>query len=460
MNIEAAQNDVNQTLSANGDQAHRHVSFLSRTLVYLENYCIYRLSKHFGKETKDFPAEPHPFDDDISPLANFIRSYELTQAELTILLITIVPYIIPGFFDSIIQQFLPQGGDFPEFGGTKGQHHRGVLPTGETALFILAGSDVEERLKYLILFDDNSFLFKQGVLSLETVQSGEPALSGRLILESEFAEVFTTGKVNLPRLSMNFPAQHLTTQMEWDDLVLDERIINQISELENWIRHNDTLLYEWGMVKKLKPGYRAMFYGPPGTGKTLTATLLGKYTGREVFRIDLSTVVSKYIGETEKNLASLFDKAEHKDWILFFDEADAIFGKRTGVRDAHDKYANQEVSYLLQRIETYSGLTILASNFKNNIDEAFIRRFNSLIYFPPPNHKQRLLLWEKAFPPAVKLKDDVDLNSIASDHELTGSNIMNIVQYVCLEALDRNTNSISHGEIINGVQRELSKEGK
>ena len=131
------------------------------------------------------------------------------------------------------------------------------------------------------------------------------------------------------------------------------------------------------MRKRVKPGYRALFHGPPGTGKTLTATLLGKHTGRPVFRIDLSRVVSKYIGETEKNLSRLFDKAEHKDWILFFDEADALFGKRTEIRDAHDKYANQEVAYLLQRIESYAGLVILATNQRGNIDEAFLRRFQA-----------------------------------------------------------------------------------
>ena len=456
----AAQDTVKQSFSANGNHTLKQETYLTRALRYLEKYCTSRLSRYFGKETTDFPILPLPEKDDTSPLANFVRRYGLVQDELTILLIAIVPHVLPGFFDRLIQLYLPQGGEFPDFGGIRGEHHRGTLPTGETALFILAGTDVQERLKCLSLFDDSSFLFRQHILSIETVRSGEPMFSGRLILEPEFAEVFTTGKVNLPKLSMNFPAQHLTTQMEWDDLVLDERIIEQIKELENWIRHNDTLLYEWGMVKKLKPGYKALFYGPPGTGKTLTATLLGKYTGREVFRIDLSTVVSKYIGETEKNLASLFDKAEHKDWILFFDEADAIFGKRTGVRDAHDKYANQEVSYLLQRIETYSGLTILASNFRTNIDEAFVRRFNSLIYFPSPNYNERLQLWKKAFPQAIGFKDDVDLKSIASDHELTGSHIMNIVQYVCLEALEKNTNSISHEDIINGVRRELSKEGK
>jgi SpoVK/Ycf46/Vps4 family AAA+-type ATPase len=312
----------------------------------------------------------------------------------------------------------------------------------------------------LPLFGEESYFFKHKILSIETVRPGEPSLSGRLIADPEYSEVFTTGRIGLPRLSMHFPAEHISTLMDWDDLVLPEGVWRQIRELESWIKHHDTLMQDWGMKRKLKPGYRVLFYGPPGTGKTLTATLLGKYTGREVFRIDLSMVISKYIGETEKNLASLFDKAEHKNWILFFDEADAIFGKRTGVRDAHDKYANQEVSYLLQRIEMHSGLTILASNFKNNMDDAFIRRFSSIVYFPPPRPEERLQLLQKAFPGEVELQKDVDLPAIAAAHELTGSHIMNMVQYVCLTALERGNLALSHQDILSGVRRELEKEGK
>lgn len=142
----------------------------------------------------------------------------------------------------------------------------------------------------------------------------------------------------------------------------------EIKEIETWLKYNDRLLEIWNLKGKIKPGYRVLFHGPPGTGKTLTACLLGKYTNRNVYRIDLSVVVSKYIGETEKNLSRLFDKADKKEWILFFDEADALFGKRTNVSDSHDKYANQEVSYLLQRIESHEGLIILASNMKSNLD--------------------------------------------------------------------------------------------
>lgn len=131
----------------------------------------------------------------------------------------------------------------------------------------------------------------------------------------------------------------------------------------------------------VKPGYRTLFYGSSGTSKTLTAALLGKMTGRGVYRINLSKMVSKYIGETEKNLAQIFDRAEKEEWILFFDEADALFGKRTSIKDSYDRYANQEVSYLLQRMEDFNGLVILESNLKK-IDEAFMRRFQSIIHFP------------------------------------------------------------------------------
>jgi SpoVK/Ycf46/Vps4 family AAA+-type ATPase len=214
------------------------------------------------------------------------------------------------------------------------------------------------------------------------------------------------------------------------------------------------------MHRKIKPGFRALFYGPPGTGKTMAATLLGKFTKHDVYRIDLSSLVSKYIGETEKNLSTLFERAENKKWILFFDEADALFGKRTNVRDAHDRFANQEVSYLLQRIEDFSGLSILASNFKSNMDDAFTRRFQSLVYFPMPQPAERLTLWKNTFPQAVRLANDIDMKAISDKYELTGSNIVNIVHYCCLQALSAQTNIITKENLITGITRELTKENK
>jgi SpoVK/Ycf46/Vps4 family AAA+-type ATPase len=215
-----------------------------------------------------------------------------------------------------------------------------------------------------------------------------------------------------------------------------------------------------GYGKKLKSGYLALFYGPSGTGKTLTATLLGKYTGKDVFRIDLSRVVSKYIGETEKNLAKLFDKAEHKNWILFFDEADALFGKRTDIRDAHDKYANQEVAYLLQRIESYNGLVILATNQRGNIDDAFARRFQTIIHFPVPRPDERYQIWCKAFPSQIKIADDIDWRQVAAHFELTGAGIINVTHYCVVEALADQSLGIDFKRLEAAILREYIKDGK
>lgn len=256
----------------------------------------------------------------------------------------------------------------------------------------------------------------------------------------------------------DFPAEYIETDMGWSDLVLAPNTLRQIRGIESWVRHQSTFCEKWGMRRKVKPGYRVLFHGPPGTGKTLTATLLGKSTGKDVFKIDLSMVVSKYIGETEKNLSRLFDRAENKDWILFFDEADALFGKRTNVSDAHDKYANQEVSYLLQRIESYPGLIILASNFKSNIDEAFLRRFQATVFFPAPKPEERILLWSNAFPEEMKIDKSIDLQDVSSRYELTGAGIMNVVQYCCIAALKEGADCISPENLLNGIRNELAKE--
>jgi SpoVK/Ycf46/Vps4 family AAA+-type ATPase len=170
--------------------------------------------------------------------------------------------------------------------------------------------------------------------------------------------------------------------------------------------------------------------------------------------------MSKYIGETEKNLARVFDQAEHKSWILFFDEADALFGKRSETRDAHDRYANQEVAFLLQRIETFDGIAILASNLRDNVDDAFARRFESVIYFPMPRAEERLRLWRQGFSPQATLDRSVDLEALARDRPLAGGSIMNVIRYASLQALRGGGRPITAEDLLQGIGRELAKEGK
>jgi SpoVK/Ycf46/Vps4 family AAA+-type ATPase len=179
-----------------------------------------------------------------------------------------------------------------------------------------------------------------------------------------------------------------------------------------------------------------------------------------VYKIDLSRIVSKYIGETEKNLEKVFEMAEHKKWILFFDEADALFGKRTRVDDSHDRYANQEVSFLLQRIEEFNGVVILASNFKANIDDAFLRRFQSVICFPMPKPSERLRIWQRAFSPKAVLEEGIQLARMAEQYDLAGGTIMNVVRYSSLKAISRNGNTILLEDLEDGIRREFVKEGR
>lgn len=418
-----------------------------------------RLIEHLDG-TEASPAEGAPFQVDASWLAEAVPGETPTGDEQMLILLALVPHLQPDFFGRLIAQHLPNGGDLPDFGGVRGEHHRGVLPTGETAQFVLAGDDLHRRLEVQRMLSSDHWFAQRKVLWLERVREGEPMMSGRLVLDPEVVERLTTGTVRLPTFSTDFPAEHVTTRMEWNDVVLTPQTRRQIREIENWVTYNHVLLDEWGMGKRVKPGYRVLFHGPPGTGKTLVATLLGKSTGRPVFRIDLSRVVSKYIGETEKNLSRLFDKAEHKEWILFFDEADALFGKRTEIRDAHDKYANQEVAYLLQRIENHAGLVILATNQRGNIDDAFLRRFQASVHFPAPRTDERHDLWVKAFPQQVELADDVDWRDIASRFELTGAGIVGVAHYCALECLADDGRPLDRMTLEAAILRELVKEGK
>ena len=412
------------------------------------------------KQQETFTADTLEFYIENSGLTRFFTSHNPDFEEFVSLMLAIIPHIQPDYFNKIIAGHLPDGGDFPEFGGVKVTNHRGILPTGETAQFILGGDDLEKRFEVQCLFGSDHWFAKEHILWLEPVREGEPLMSGRLILDPEIVEQLTIGTISKPRFSIDFPAEYIETAMEWDDLVLHPNTQQQIREIENWIKYSDKLLGEWGMKKRIKPGYHALFYGPPGTGKTLTATLLGKYTGKDVFRIDLSRVVSKYIGETEKNLSRLFDKAENKNWILFFDEADALFGKRTDIRDAHDKYANQEVSYLLQRIESYNGLVILATNQRSNIDDAFIRRFQTIIHFPMPRPEERYEIWRKTIPQQISIAEDIDLSQMALRYELSGAGILNVVHFCAIETLADNSTQFSLKRLEAGIMREFIKEGK
>ncbi len=390
----------------------------------------------------------------------WVLQEKLNEQDRLLLVLALLPHISPGLIDRVIQENIKSPGDHPEMGGIRGTQFRGFIPTGETAVFLLGGISIKHRLQARFFIEEESRLWKKQAVKLLPAKENEPTYSGTWEIEPDVLDFLVKGKVSLPIFSLNFPAKPISTDLKWKELILDRRTKEQLQELKTWIEKRDIILNDWGLGRRIKPGYKALFHGAPGTGKTLAASLLGSYTKRPVYRIDLSMVVSKYIGETEKNLSRLFDKAAHKDWILFFDEADALFGKRTSVRDAHDKYANQEVSYLLQRLEEYHGLVILASNLKGNIDGAFIRRFQSIIHFPMPQAKERFELWKSMWPKKLKLEDPKAIEKLAIQHSLTGANILNVIQFASLKAVQEKKKILSFNDLNVSVARELKKEGK
>jgi SpoVK/Ycf46/Vps4 family AAA+-type ATPase len=443
---------------------------LCAAIDFLRVFIRGRSDVHLGKKEL-IQLDQAVYYRDGSAFANFIEAHQPSLDELVILLIALVPHVQSQFFSRIIAEYFPEGTDFPEFGGVRMRDGRSFLATGETAQFILAGMDLEKRIEVQKLFSGSHWFAKKNILRLSRASEDEPVMSGIIVLDPEIVERLVTGEVTMPRFSSEFPAEHIETEFEWEDVVLPGTIISQLQEIENWIAHSGTLLNDWGMKRKIKPGYRALFCGPPGVGKTMTAILLGKSSmihakgdrhnkkKRDVFRIDLSRVVSKYIGETEKNLSRLFDKAENKDWILFFDEADALFGKRTGIRDAHDKYANQEVAYLLQRIESYNGLVILATNQRANIDDAFARRFQSIVQFSMPTPDERCQIWQKSFPSQITFSENVNWSHVAARYELSGSSILNIAQFCSISALADNSQEVDMMKIEAAIRREYVKDG-
>lgn len=394
-----------------------------------------------------------------SPYAHFVQHYDLSFAERVAVVLSLAPHIRPQLLDLFFTKNKTFDRKFTEFGGVRGGPDGDFTPTGETLAFLLAGNDLATRFALAALFAGDHFFARHDILRL-TPSGDEPPMKAPLRLSAESLSFFTSGQAHEPDFGVNFPARRIETQLTWADLVLHSGTRNQVEEIATWLEHGATLMDEWGMGPKLRPGYRSLFYGPPGTGKTMTACLLGKATGRAVYKVDLSLIVSKYIGETEKNLGKVFDGAQHKGWILFFDEADALFGKRSETKDAHDRYANQEVAFLLQRIETFDGIAILASNQKENLDHAFARRFESIIYFPMPRPEERLRLWQQGFSPQTQLEATLNLEKLAQEHTLAGGSIMNVIRYASLQALKAGSTLIRSEDVIQGIRREYVKEGK
>ncbi len=297
---------------------------------------------------------------------------------------------------------------------------------------------------------------RDAVATARNIARGHHPENAQVTLDDLYTACHLQSNRNLATL-----AHRIIPHYQWEDIVLPPDRIQQLLEVSNYVKYHALVYDQWGFDRKLAlgKGLNILFAGPSGTGKTMAADIMAGELRLDLYRIDLSTVVSKYIGETEKNLAHIFAEAETSNAILFFDEADALFGKRSEVRDSHDRYANIEISYLLQKMEEYDGVAILATNLRRNMDDAFVRRMHFAVEFPLPDAGDRRRIWEQIWPESTPRGADLDLDFMARRFELAGGNIRNIALAAAFFAAG--DSAVVHmAHLIRATRREYQKMGK
>ncbi len=313
--------------------------------------------------------------------------------------------------------------------------------------------------------DDGSLRTLAGQFSLNSAQIRSAVNAGLGKAMAEDRELAISDLYEGARISSMHHLADLAKKMEarytLSDLILPEQQAEEIDALIAMARNRSRVLEDWGVGKKLVSGrgISALFTGLPGTGKTLSAQVIAGELGLELYRVDLSTIISKYIGETEKNLERIFTEAQNSNVILFFDEADSLFGRRSEVSDSHDRYANIEVGYLLQRIETYDGIVLMATNLGSNLDEAFARRIHFIINFPFPDEETRLRLWQLLVPDNIAKDPDIDLRPLAYSYKIAGGSIRNAVVWAIYSSARKNR-PLSREDLLLGIEREYQKMGR
>lgn len=393
------------------------------------------------------------YDDRDETYAKFVRENKLNLEERLLILLALAQYVNP----DLMYELKTEGNNFYL---TQCSKTGVLLPTGETFLRLVSRNNKDARIKAHIYLGTDHLFYRKSVIDLGEPSESVSRLFGVIRLTSTYQELFLYNKHSRPRFSPEFPAHLLETHLDWNDLVVNPATADKVEEIRSFLDYEQVLRNNWGLKKHMKPGYRCLFYGPSGTGKTLAATLLGKYISREVYRVDISSVISKYIGETSKNLNSLFNTAEDKDWILFFDEGDALFGKRVDTAQSEDKnshFANQDIAYLLQRIESYNGLVIVASNLRKNMDDAFSRRFQSIVFFDILNPELSKKYWEDNLPPQVTLNSGINLDTIVKRDRLSPASIINVINRVCLKTIRKGQTEISLADLEQCIKDELYK---
>lgn len=426
---------------------------------WIEALINYRIRELCGDlNDLQLPIQPKA-EEGINRYFDVVVKFDLSTLERIALSLAYIAQTAPQYLDYLYTKNKYTDQVFTEFGINLAQGKM-LVPTWKTAFFLYVGNEVNAHFLLLKNVYSEAKMYVNGLLFFPSESSTNPFLT-ELQLSPESIHAWSYPAKYKRLADKKFPADRITSPLDWSDLFINENTAEGLHELKLWLRYEEEMRERPKLAKHLNLGMRVLFYGPSGTGKTLTASLIGKEFDLPVYRVDLSQMVSKWIGETEKNLARVFDVAERENWVLFFDEADALFSKRGTVSSSNDRHANQQVSYLLQRVENYDGTIIMATNLKENIDEAFARRFQLTIEFPMPDAKIRVEMWRQLLKDTFPIEPDVDLERIGTNYELTGGSMKNMFRSLMLRVYDKESDqrTICMKDITTVIERELMKTG-
>jgi hypothetical protein len=338
-----------------------------------------------------------------------------------------------------------------------------VLPTAETFFYLVAGNNSEDYIRLHGYFSTGHPFYRDSILDLGDSVNGASRFDGGLNISITYRDLLLYNQYQPPRFSSEFPAHLLSTKLTWDDLVLMPQTQNLLGEMKNRLIYEATIR-NWETPRgklddHMRPGMRVLLYGASGQGKTLTTALFGKLLKRDVYRIDLSSIISKYVGETSRNLRTLFDTAERKDWIIFIDEGDALLGMRSDLSSNQSSTAhnnNQDVAYILQRIETFHGIVFVATNLASNIDPAFERRFEGRIQYLALSADKQRQVWENVWPNRLKT-DNANITALLTEYPLSPASIVNVVQRIAILMAHKQEETVANEMIRRCIMDEALK---
>ena len=440
--------------------ANPNFSFIGKEMSWISNRAN-SLLNHLLTPGEFFSPEQLHLPDPLTHYGKFMVDWKANETERMAISICFAQLYFPTAFDSFLNVFAKRGKRLSNVGGKLIESEGRFYPTVRTLAFIMAGNDFEKYAHYTNLLSSGHRLFQEGILLVTESRDARSFIEMEVRLNEIYYPALLNGAE--PRLDaeVGFPASRNTGTHTMNEVVLDDNTVVEMNEIKNFAWKIDEL--QALPEKRMYKGYCVcVFTGEPGTGKTHTAVAMGNELKMPVYTVNTAQLVSKYIGETEKNLDKVLNRFNNKNCILFFDEAEAIFSKRTEVKDSHDRYANQEQSFLLQKMTEFNGIIILATNvqdIRQHMDKAFLRRFYRIINIPFPNYPERKLIWEKTLGQSFTYEDGL-VDRMAKNYQLVGGSIHNVVSDGVIKALTAKSKVITFEMMEPALKSEFNKTGR